>query len=72
MPLLRIDLLKGKTSDYRAQLGEIIYQAMLDCLNVPKMTASRSLRSIRSMVCSLIGIILAYVDRTITSFCRSP
>ena len=36
MPLVRIDLLEGKTSDYRAQLGEIVYQAMLDCLNVPK------------------------------------
>ena len=36
MPLVRIDLLEGKTPDYRAQLGEIVYQAMLDCLNVPK------------------------------------
>jgi 4-oxalocrotonate tautomerase len=36
MPLVRIDLLEGKTSHYRAQVGEIVYQAMLDWLNVPK------------------------------------
>jgi phenylpyruvate tautomerase PptA (4-oxalocrotonate tautomerase family) len=36
MPLVRIDLLKGKTEEYRAQVGEIVYRAMLDALNVPK------------------------------------
>lgn len=36
MPLVRIDLLEGKTPEYRTQLGEIIYQAMLDVLSVPK------------------------------------
>ena len=36
MPLVRIDLLEGKTPEYRAQVGEIIYQAMLDVLGVPK------------------------------------
>jgi phenylpyruvate tautomerase PptA (4-oxalocrotonate tautomerase family) len=36
MPLVRIDLLQGKTPDYLAQVGEIVYQAMLDILNVPK------------------------------------
>jgi 4-oxalocrotonate tautomerase len=36
MPLVRIDLLEGKTSEYRIQVGQIVYQAMLDILGVPK------------------------------------
>jgi 4-oxalocrotonate tautomerase len=36
MPLVRIDLLEGKTPEYRAQVGQIVYQAMLDVLGVPK------------------------------------
>jgi 4-oxalocrotonate tautomerase len=36
MPLVRIDLIEGKTEEYRAQVGEIIYRAMLETLNVPE------------------------------------
>lgn len=36
MPVVRIDLLEGKTAEYRAQIGQIVYQAMLDVLNVTK------------------------------------
>lgn len=36
MPLVRIDLLQGKTPEYRAQVGQIVYQAMADILGVPK------------------------------------
>jgi 4-oxalocrotonate tautomerase len=36
MPLVRIDLLEGKTPEYRAQVGQIVYQAMLDVIGVPK------------------------------------
>jgi phenylpyruvate tautomerase PptA (4-oxalocrotonate tautomerase family) len=36
MPLVRIDLLEGKAPEYRTQIGQIIYQALLDCFNVPK------------------------------------
>jgi len=36
MPLVRIDLAEGKTAEYRAQVGEIVYRAMLAELNVPK------------------------------------
>ncbi len=36
MPLVRIDLIEGKTEGYREQVGEIVHQAMIDCLNVPK------------------------------------
>ncbi len=35
MPLVRIDLLQGKSPEYRAQIGEVIYQAMIKTLNVP-------------------------------------
>lgn len=36
MPLVRIDLLEGKSAEYRAQAGQIVYQALLDCCSVPK------------------------------------
>ncbi len=36
MPLVRIDLFEGKPEKYRMQIGQIVYQAMLDVLNVPK------------------------------------
>jgi hypothetical protein len=29
MPLVRIDLIQGKSSDYRGAIGEVIYEAML-------------------------------------------
>jgi phenylpyruvate tautomerase PptA (4-oxalocrotonate tautomerase family) len=36
MPLVRIDLLAGKSPQYGVQVGEVIYQALLATLNVPK------------------------------------
>src|SRR5580700_7220768 len=36
MPLVRIDLLEGKSPEYREQVGHIVYRAMLDALGVPK------------------------------------
>jgi len=36
MPLVRIDLLEGKTPEYRSLVGQIVYQALLDVLGVPK------------------------------------
>jgi 4-oxalocrotonate tautomerase len=36
MPLVRIDLMQGKSAQYRKTLGEIVYQAMIDLINVPK------------------------------------
>jgi 4-oxalocrotonate tautomerase len=36
MPLVRIDLIQGKSSDYKGAIGEVIYDAMLAILNVPK------------------------------------
>ena len=36
MPLVRVDLARGKSADYRRTLGEVIYEAMIRTLNVPK------------------------------------
>jgi 4-oxalocrotonate tautomerase len=36
MPLVRIDLIRGKSAQYRKTLGEIIYRAMIELINVPK------------------------------------
>ncbi len=35
MPLVRISLMKGKSKDFGQQVGEIIYQAMVDTIKVP-------------------------------------
>ena len=36
MPFVRIDLKRGKSAEYRKTLGEIVYKAMLDVINVPQ------------------------------------
>ena len=36
MPLARIDLIQGKSADYRQTIGEIVYEAMRSELNVPQ------------------------------------
>jgi 4-oxalocrotonate tautomerase len=36
MPLVRIDLIEGKPPEYRLEVGQIVYQALLDIFNVPK------------------------------------
>jgi 4-oxalocrotonate tautomerase len=36
MPIVRIDLREGKTAEYRKQVGEIVYHAMIEALGVPK------------------------------------
>ena len=36
MPFVRIHLMRGKPAEYRKALGEIVYQAMIDVINVPK------------------------------------
>jgi len=35
VPLVRIDLIDGKSPEYRAQVGDVIYQAMVESINVP-------------------------------------
>ena len=36
MPLVRIDLAEGKAPEYGIQIGQVVYQAMVDVLNAPK------------------------------------
>jgi 4-oxalocrotonate tautomerase len=36
MPLVRIDLRQGKTPEYRRKIGDMVYQAMRDTINVPE------------------------------------
>ena len=35
MPLVRISLMKGKPEEFGQKVGEIVYQAMVDTINVP-------------------------------------
>ena len=35
MPLVRIDLLQGKSPAYRKTIGDVVYEAMLKTINVP-------------------------------------
>ena len=36
MPLVRVDLVQGKSADYRKAISEVIYDAMIKTINVPK------------------------------------
>lgn len=36
MPLVRIDLVVGKTESYRRTIGDVVYEAMRATLNVPE------------------------------------
>ena len=36
MPIARVDLVQGKSADYRKANGEVIYDAMIKTINVPK------------------------------------
>ena len=36
MPFVRIDLVRGKSAEYRKTLGDIAYEAMTDVINVPE------------------------------------
>lgn len=36
MPLVRIDLLEGKTAAFKTQLGELVYESMLETIGIPE------------------------------------
>jgi 4-oxalocrotonate tautomerase len=36
MPLVRIDLVEGKSKEYCEKVGEIVYQTLVDILSAPK------------------------------------
>jgi phenylpyruvate tautomerase PptA (4-oxalocrotonate tautomerase family) len=35
MPLVRIDLVQGKSAEYRRAIGGVVYEAMVDVLKAP-------------------------------------
>lgn len=35
MPFVRIHLMQGKATEFRRKVGEIVYQTMIDTINVP-------------------------------------
>ena len=36
MPLVRIDLRQGKTPEYRRKIGDMVYRAMRETINMPE------------------------------------
>lgn len=36
MPLARIDLVEGKSVDYRRTIADVVYDRMIECLGVPE------------------------------------
>ncbi|GAB7067312.1 tautomerase family protein [Mycobacterium hodleri] len=36
MPLARIDLLEGKSAQYRRTIADVVYEQMIECLGVPE------------------------------------
>jgi phenylpyruvate tautomerase PptA (4-oxalocrotonate tautomerase family) len=36
MPLVRIDLRQGKTPEYRSKIGDMVYRAMRETINMPE------------------------------------
>jgi 4-oxalocrotonate tautomerase len=36
MPLVRIDLLHGQSAEFRRTVGDVVYEAMLETINVPQ------------------------------------
>ena len=36
MPLVRIDLLEGNSAEFKTQLGELVYESMLETIGIPE------------------------------------
>jgi hypothetical protein len=36
MPFVRIDLVAGKSADYRRAIGDVVYEALVDTCKAPK------------------------------------
>ena len=63
MPLVRIDVRKGKDVAYRQEIGRVVYEALVG-VGVPRMTVSRSLVSTIPTALFLIPIISASIAQT--------
>jgi hypothetical protein len=70
MPLVRIDLLEGRTPEYRAQGGKVVYQALLDCIGVPRDDRFQVITEHPKAELQFDRNYLGSSDRTIASSCK--
>jgi 4-oxalocrotonate tautomerase len=71
MPIVRIDLLEGKTPEYRKRLGEIVYRAMIEGLGVPKYDRFEIIAEHSNDDLQFDRDYLGIIARTIAFSCRS-
>jgi 4-oxalocrotonate tautomerase len=45
MPLVRISIMKGRPEGFGKKIGEVVFRAMTDIINVPARTTFRSSRN---------------------------
>lgn len=64
MPLVRVDLPRGKSEDYLKTLGDVVYDAMVATLNVPQ--------NDRFQIFHEHGADSLIIDRTYLDVARSP
>ena len=67
MPFVRIDLMRGKSMECRKTIGEIVYNAMRDLIDVPKDDNSKSSPNIRSKPSMSARAIWAIITARISS-----
>ena len=48
MPLVRIDLLEGKSADFKTQLGELVHEAMLETISIPEEDKFQVINDVKS------------------------
>lgn len=63
MPLARIDLTQGQSAEYRQAIGEVVYDAMVEILQVPEEIVFRSSPNIQRRTSSLTPTTWASTDR---------
>jgi len=66
MPFARVDLIKGKSADYRAKLADIVYELSV-FLRLRMATASLLSMSTRQRISSMIGTSLTWIGRLTSS-----
>ena len=48
IPLVRIDLLDGKSADFKTQLGELVHEAMLETISIPEEDKFQVINDVKS------------------------
>ncbi|MCU1262880.1 MAG: hypothetical protein JWO80_5765 [Bryobacterales bacterium] len=71
MPLVRIDLIEGKLPEYRASIGQVVYEQLIAVFGVPKNDRLQSLQSIPGQACTSIPTISAFIVPTRVCSSRS-